>query len=590
MKALIFNSGIGSRMGSLTKSCPKCLLKLADGESVFARQLRILAQSGITEIIVTTGKYAHELMEEGRTQPTLNITFVYNPLWDSTNYIYSMYLAGKYLDDDILMMHGDLVFDSALVREILSEKSPSLCLINKHISQPPKDFKGRVENDYLKEVSIHIFDDNCYALQPLYKLSKECVQSWLAEVRMFVESGITNVYAENALNKIADKLDIKVMSYENHYINEIDTPEDYCRVSREIWMADSGTYFSINSLEMLVKKHKAQRPFAIMGRHIADSAVEKLLDKIQVKVGRYFGVMENPSEESVAAAQRAFEEFEGDLLISIGGGSAIDTAKAVKYKLLDSQGYNNPAHIAVPTTAGSGSEATHFAVVYRDGVKCSVTDATLLPENVILDSALLYSLSEQQQKVSLLDALCHGIESLISRNSTAESREYAIYSIKMILEKYKSYVSGNKTVYKDIFAASNYAGRAINISKTTVGHAMSYVLTSDYGISHGQAVALCLISVLRYAEKQYRRKEELNSVCTALGCKEGQSAADRLLEVYRNMHLQNPFDLSDAIPEILAQKVNAERLANSVVIFDEKDLGEIYADVIALAYTLKNEV
>lgn len=248
MKALIFNSGIGSRMGSFTENCPKCLLKLADGESIFARQLRILSECGIKDVIVTTGKYVYELMQEGRTQSDLNILYVNNPLYASTNYIYSMYLAGKYINDDVLMLHGDLVFDKGLVSEILDDNRSSLCLINKHISQPPKDFKGRINSDRLIEVSVNIFDDDCYALQPFYKLSKECAHSWIEAVNTFVEKGITNVYAENAWNTILDKHDIKAMSYEKHYINEIDTPEDYQRVCREIYVADKGSISGVDIL------------------------------------------------------------------------------------------------------------------------------------------------------------------------------------------------------------------------------------------------------------------------------------------------------------------------------------------------------
>lgn len=581
MKALIFNSGIGSRMGRLTENCPKCLLKLENNESIFARQLRILYECGITEVIVTTGKYEHELMEESRTQPGMGVIFVNNPLYASTNYIYSMYLAGKYLDDDILMLHGDLVFDKELVAGILYDSRPSLCLINRHMSQPPKDFKGRIVNGDLREISVNIFEDNCYSLQPLYKLSRECVQSWLDEAGVLVKQGITDVYAENALNNIAHRIHIKEMSYEGYYINEIDTPEDYERVSREISMVDKGTYLGIYALKMLVKKYGVKRPFAIMGRHVKGSFADDFLGTPDVAAGRYFGVVENPNEESVRDAQQAFEEFGGDCLISIGGGSAIDTAKAVKYNLSGQPQYSGLIHIAVPTTAGSGSEATRFSVICRHGAKCSIDDPSLLPEHAVLDSRLLYSLGEQQRKVSLLDALCHSVESLMSRHSTNKSREYALYAMKTILEKYKDFAVGDLSVYDEILGASHYAGRAIDISKTTVGHAMSYTLTSDYQIQHGQAVGMCLIYVLRYAEGRQHYRAELEPLYQAMECKEGEGIADRLLAVYRDLSPEHPFDLSNADPDMLVKKVNADRLGNSVLAFDKKDLREIYADIIA---------
>lgn len=582
MKGLIFNSGTGSRMGELTKSCPKCLLKLEDHESIFARQLRILYECGITQVIVTSGKYENELMEESRLQPDMDVIFVNNPLYDSTNYIYSMYLAGQYLDDDVLMLHGDLVFDQELVKEMLADKRPSICLINRHINQPEKDFKGRIEKGCLKEVSVQIFDDNCYGLQPLYKLSKKCVQSWLDQVNNFIQKAKTDVYAENALNLIADRLDIRAMSYAEHYIKEIDTPGDYERVSREISLVDNGIYFNINAVRAIVKKYGIKRPFAIMGRHAAESFANELLDALGVVVGKYFAVEENPGEKSVRKAQEAFEEFHGDCLISIGGGSAIDTAKAVKYYDMEKKDDSRLIHIAIPTTAGSGSEATCFAVIYRNGVKCSLESPWLLPEHGILDSRLLYSLKEQQRKASLLDALCHSVESLMSRYATPQSKEYALYAMKIIMGKYKAFAAGDLTVYDEIFMASHYAGKAINISKTTIGHAMSYTLTSDYKIKHGHAAAVCLIYALKHAEGKRHYRAEFEDLYRAMGCKEGEGIGDRLLTVYHDLNLEHSFDLTDADPDVLVKKVNAHRLDNWIVAFDEKDLQEIYKSIITL--------
>ncbi|MBQ2936728.1 MAG: NTP transferase domain-containing protein [Lachnospiraceae bacterium] len=238
MKALIFNSGTGSRMGHLTKECPKGLLKLPSGESIFSRQLRILAECGIREVIVTTGKYGQELMAEGEKHPMLHITYVNNPLYESTNYIYSMYLAGEHLHDDILMLHGDLVFEKQLLLKLIEDERESLCLINKQADKPQKDFKGRVVEERLTEVSVHIFDENCYALQPLYKLSRDCMDKWRKEVALLVSQGRCNIYAEDAFNRIAAQTDIRLLSYEDYYITEIDTPKDYASVLENIIFYD----------------------------------------------------------------------------------------------------------------------------------------------------------------------------------------------------------------------------------------------------------------------------------------------------------------------------------------------------------------
>ena len=580
MKALIFNSGTGSRMGNLTQSCPKCLLKLMDGETLLARQLRILREAGITYVIITTGKYEQEIAKECLKYPDMKIILVNNPLYETTNYIYSMYLAGIYLDDDILMIHGDLVFDRKAVMDIIHDFRPSVCFADRNIPVSDKDFKGRIKNGCIKEISVNISGDDCYALQPMYRLSKDCIRNWLDEIKIFIKEGITDVYAENALNNILEKNQICSLSYSGCYVSEIDTPEDYERVSREIYITDRGTRFDISCLSNLILSHRCIRPFAVMGKHVKESKVSKLLDIVGFDVGRFYKVKENPDEKSIRAAQRAFEKHNADLLISIGGGSAIDTAKGIKYNLCSNSECCNIPHIAVPTTAGSGSEATHFAVIYKNGEKTSLEDASLLPENIILDSRLLYSLSEQQRKVSLLDALCHGVESILSRNCTDKSRDYALYSIGLITENYKEYISGNTDVYRDILLASDYAGRAINISKTTVGHAMSYVLTSDFGIKHGQAAAICLIHALNYAEKNNCLTTGYDLLYNELGCEIGQSISGRLLEIYNDMQPENNFELSTADAAKLSGKVNAQRLSNCAIVFDNKALEKIYADII----------
>lgn len=582
MKVLILNSGTGTRMGTLTQNHPKCLLKLNNGESIFSRQLKAVEECNLTDVIVTTGKHENELIDQSKLFPKLKITFVNNPLYSATNYIYSMYLAKQYLDDDIILIHGDLVFDKTLLFDIIANPQPSLCLINTHIPLPAKDFKGRIENGYLKQVSIDIFDDNCYALFPLYKLSRQCMQSWLKEITAFVEKGITNVYAENALNNISEKLSIKPMLTNGHYINEIDTPDDYKRVKSEVFMADNNTYFEITALKYLLEKHSAKRPFAIMGRHLQNTDTDAFLDTLNADLCKYFNVKENPTEESVLDAQKAFEQHNADLLISIGGGSAIDTAKAVKYNLLvHNPEYSKLAHIAVPTTAGSGSEATRFSVITYGGSKRSLTHDYLLPESAILDSSLLYSMNAQQRKVSLIDALCHSAESLLSRNSTDESKRFAALSMKIILENYKAFATNNTAVFDKIFTASNYAGRAINISKTAFGHALSYTLTTEYGIQHGQAVAICLIHALEYAENTGNFSDKLKDLSSALLCDDNQTPSQKLSAIYHDMDMLHRFDLSNANAKNLAQKVNAERLNNSIISFEFDDLCNIYADIIS---------
>ena len=111
MKALILNSGLGSRMGVLTSEHPKCMTEISDADTILSRQLKLISDAGIKEVVMTTGYFDEVLINYCNSLGLpLNFTFVNNPLYADTNYIYSIYCAKEALDDDILLMHGDIVF------------------------------------------------------------------------------------------------------------------------------------------------------------------------------------------------------------------------------------------------------------------------------------------------------------------------------------------------------------------------------------------------------------------------------------------------------------------------------------------------
>ena len=234
MKAVIFNSGLGHRMGDATKTHHKSMTLLADGETLFHRQIRLLSAEGIKDFIVTTGPFEEQLKGEAADFPKLNFTFVPNPVYDKTNYIYSMYLARQHMDDDLVFIHGDLVFNRMLVHDILTCVDPNTATVHFSKALPEKDFKGRVRDGKLLEVSIHIFDEDCFALQPFYKLDRETAAAWISKVEEFIDKGENKCYAENAFNEIFKDLNVRAFSYEGYYIDEIDNMDDYERVKQEI--------------------------------------------------------------------------------------------------------------------------------------------------------------------------------------------------------------------------------------------------------------------------------------------------------------------------------------------------------------------
>ena len=238
MKAVIFNSGLGHRMGDETKTHHKSMTQLKDGETIFHRQIRLLSAEGVKDFIITTGPFEEQLKSEAAKFPELNFTFVRNEIYDKTNYIYSMYLAREYMNDDLLFLHGDLVFNRKLVRDVLNCADKNTATVNYKKSLPEKDFKGRVREGKVLEVSIKIFDEDCFAFQPFYKMEKATAAAWIGKVVEFIHKGEDKCYAENALNEIFPALNVRAFPYEDYYIDEIDNMEDYARVSTDILAFD----------------------------------------------------------------------------------------------------------------------------------------------------------------------------------------------------------------------------------------------------------------------------------------------------------------------------------------------------------------
>lgn len=233
MKALILNSGLGSRMGELTKTHPKCMTEIAPGETIVSRQLKMLCEAGVTEIVMTTGVFEEVLREycDGLGLP-VKITYVRNPIPRETNYIYSIYCAREELEDEILLMHGDLVFEESVLKELM--RSAASCMaVSSAVPLPEKDFKAVVVDGVVQKVGIE-FIESAVAAQPLYHLKKDDWGLWLGKIVEFCEAGNTKVYAENALNELNGTATIIPLDVGNRLCGEIDNPEDLQIVKKKL--------------------------------------------------------------------------------------------------------------------------------------------------------------------------------------------------------------------------------------------------------------------------------------------------------------------------------------------------------------------
>ena len=233
MKALILNSGMGSRMGMLTSEHPKCMTEIGTGHTILSRQLAMLSQYGIREVVITTG-YLDEVLVKYCQSLAFPIQLVYikNPVYDRTNYIYSIYCARDFLDDDIILMHGDLVFEDNVLWKIM--ESPVSCMsISSTLPLPEKDFKAQVVDGKVMKVGVDIFEEAVEA-QALYKLLKNDWKLWLSKITEYCVEGKTNVYAENALNELNGAANIYAVDVKDMLCSEIDNMEDLENVTSKL--------------------------------------------------------------------------------------------------------------------------------------------------------------------------------------------------------------------------------------------------------------------------------------------------------------------------------------------------------------------
>ena len=316
----------------------------------------------------------------------------------------------------------------------------------------------------------------------------------------------------------------------------------------------------------------------------------------------------NPLYEDVCKGIDLYQITKCDTLLAVGGGSAIDVAKCIKLAVLAKEGNDaiippivntkvecdgkKIPFIAIPTTAGTGSESTHNAVMYYEEAKQTVTNDGILPDYAILEPSVLKTLPLYQKKCTMMDALCQGIESWWSVNSTEESYEYSRKCIELIMANWRKYIFENDDeAAAQILLAANYGGRAINITQTTAPHAMSYKITSLYGLPHGHAVAVCLPEIweymLRHPENciDSRGQEYLTSIfqniANAMGVGEPYAAKDIFTCMLKDMELQKPVanNRGDELG-ILSTSVNPIRLKNNPIDLDIPTIRFLYESIV----------
>ena len=361
---------------------------------------------------------------------------------------------------------------------------------------------------------------------------------------------------------------------------------------------------SYDEIGEIIRGLGAKKFMLVCGGSLSRLEVGKYLLGLDIEHIVFSEFSPNPKYEDIVPAVELYKREGCDIIVAAGGGSAIDVAKCIKlYAPLDptknyleqtAQGSDIPL-IAIPTTAGTGSESTRYSVIYYKGEKQSVHHTSIVPDVAILLPEVLRSLPIYQKKCTVLDALCQAIESYWAVSSNSESQKLADEAIRLIwanIEEYLLDSTPSDEVLGNIMLGSCLAGQAINITATTAPHAMSYKLTTTYGLPHGHSVGIGLLQVWKYmlahGEKCTDRRgydyllDVFGKIAAAMGYGSTEEAIDAYEALLCKIEIGGPAPIGDRESEIkmLAGSVNVERLGNNPVALDVEALVELYGEIL----------
>lgn len=326
---------------------------------------------------------------------------------------------------------------------------------------------------------------------------------------------------------------------------------------------------AIENLSDVIKSNNAKKVLVFRGKKSYDSIKNIIEPQLKgAKVTYYSDFSTNPKKEEIdISVSKLGSKY--DLIIAIGGGSVIDFAKAYRYYAgIDKK------MVAIPSTCGTGAESTQFAVVYVDGKKTSLDSKSILPDYAIVDSRFCETNPKYLKACTAMDAYCQAIESFWAMGATSDSREYAKQAIELCADNIVDYVNGeNSETTEKMSLASHLAGKAINLSRTTASHAISYKITSDYGIPHGHAVALTIAQLF---EKNLENGnfDELKELVT-------DKPLEYFHDLFNKIGLEYNFDkLGITDIDSIIDNVNIERLSNNPVELTKDDIRKFFKNVV----------
>ena len=363
--------------------------------------------------------------------------------------------------------------------------------------------------------------------------------------------------------------------------------------------------FSVSSeqdLKIFLNNKKFNKIFILCGKKsYVKSGAKKLFSKILKKktVNHYYKLCYYPEFVELKKIILAIKKFNPDLIIAVGGGSVLDYAKIANTvafnENLDKKIINYSCVfkkkvaklLAIPTTSGSGAEVTSNAVIYVNKIKYSVESEILKPDYFFLIPRFVIGASKKIKSSSGFDAIAQAIESLISKKSNLQSVLYAKKSLKISLKFYLDYLKyPNITNTSAMCIAANLSGKAINISKTTAPHAVSYPFTSMYNISHGHAVSLTLEKFLKFnyinsnkSTSNFNLLSRYESIFSLFNVKNIQDLEEIISQIKKKAGLESNFkklgiDLNNNITKFTSS-INLLRLKNNPINISQRDIKKI---------------
>ena len=381
--------------------------------------------------------------------------------------------------------------------------------------------------------------------------------------------------------------------------------EEYCTDSQQIYLG----FKAIRKLPEAISKYNADKILLVTSDDsFEESGASQAIKDLNIEADLFYfsDYSVNPKIQDAIGACSMLGRHKIDLIIAVGGGSTIDMAKIINIIQTDPENAKMLAIgnatvttplipiVAIPTTAGTGSESTHFAVVYVDDKKYSLAHKEILPEVAILDPEFTLSAPPYLMACTGFDSLSQAVESLWAMASTEDSRAFAREAITLMVDNLACAIAtpGDKNLRLNLTKGANLAGQAINISKTTAPHAISYPLTSFFSIPHGHAVALTLghffclnQNAIALKKMDEDRRQSISTILKEYPKLFGVSSIDQCESYWYEYMTRCGLETSteklgvrlEKDIELIIENINLERLQNHPVEITKNRIRELFS-------------